>query len=284
MLNDFCISANKLRVENVILRPKDMNNTNTKNMKHILLKLVMAAVLLFLTACTSSEAPNGVEIPEYTPDEDIVVKKGYTASYNHKTLVPNWVAWELTMDEFVPVRHFQAKFKADRYVYSPKANVQDYQNNGWDKGHMAPVRDMCWDETAYNEAFLLTNACPQDHGLNTGAWRKIEELTRHMAAYYDTVYVVCGPIFSNDVRKIGRHGVCVPDAFFKAIAIKSDSGYHTTAFLLENKTLNGASQSYAITVDSVESVIGRNLFPTINEEYEKVLCLDEMIDGLNRCI
>lgn len=243
--------------------------------------LLTVTVLLAVTSCGNNGFPNGVEIPEYTPEEDIVVKKGYTASYNHLTLVPNWVAWELTKKEATCFNEYTAAFQSDSEVLSPKANPDDYRGSGWDKGHLAPVRDMRWDECAIKDAYLMTNICPQDHKLNAGAWRKIEVLTHRIVYHYGNVYVVCGPIFEYNgtdlIRKIGKNEVHVPDAFFKAIAVKKRGKYLTAAFVLENEALNGSPLTYAITVDSLEAVIGRDLFPTINGKYEATLGLDELL-------
>ena len=60
---------------------------------------------LLLATCASvgtqraASTAGQVEIPAYDASEDIVRHLGYTASYNHTTLCPDRVAWELTADE-----------------------------------------------------------------------------------------------------------------------------------------------------------------------------------------
>ena len=90
----------------------------------------------------------GFELPEYDLDEDIVRHIGYTASYNHGTLVPNWVAWELTKSEACARLNGQFTFSRDPDVKEPKACREDYGHSGWDKGHMAPRADMRWSQKA----------------------------------------------------------------------------------------------------------------------------------------
>ena len=216
------------------------------------------------------------EIPEYSEDEDIVRHLGYTASYNHGTLVPDWVAWELTKTEasadnlgssgFVSRN---APFSRDPDVKEPKACREDYSHSGWDKGHMAPRADMRWSSKALEESFYFTNICPQDHTMNSSAWREIEELTRMLAESHGVVYVVCGPVF-NEHRHgtIGEGCVQVPDGFFKALAISTAEGYRTVGFLMDNNPQRNRPGHYAVTVDSVEAVIGRNLFPKGDEAAE----------------
>ena len=221
------------------------------------------------------------EVPEYSEDEDIVRHLGYTASYNHGTLVPNWVAWELTKTEAcadLGSSGFVSRnipFSRDPDVKEPKACREDYSHSGWDKGHMAPRADMRWSPKALEESFYFTNICPQDHTMNSSAWRKIEEVTRRLANDNETVYVVCGPVF-NEHRfgTIGEGCVQVPDGFFKALAVSTTEGYHTVGFLMDNTPQTYSPRHYAVSVDSVESVIGRNLFPNGDEAAEKTIDWD----------
>ena len=212
-----------------------------------------------------------IELPAYTPDEDIIVHLGYTASYNHTTLCPDWVAWELTDDEALGQNDGQYSFSRDPDVHFPKASREDYSNSGWDKGHMAPRADMRWSCQAMEESYYFTNICPQDHEMNSQAWRKIEELTRRLARSHGRVWVVCGPIYDHGkpLTTIGQAGVWVPNAFYKALAIStSDSTYATVGFLVDNNPQSFSPRHYAVAVDSVEAIVGRDLFPTLPEEAE----------------
>ena len=217
----------------------------------------------------ATKAPAGLELPSYTDDEDIIVHLGYTASYNHVSLCPDWVAWELTAEEANGQNDGQYSFSRDPDVRFPKASREDYSRSGFDKGHMAPRADMRWSCQALEESYYFTNICPQDHEMNSQAWRKIEELTRRLAKRYGSVFIVCGPIFGGDnPRKIG--GVSVPNAFFKALAVSTADGYRTVGFLVDNNPQSFSPRHYAVSVDSVEAVVGRNLFPLVDEEAEAV--------------
>ena len=239
------------------------------------MKPLLLILGILLATCSSAgtqyvvSAAEGVELPAYADDEDIVVHLGYTASYNHTTLIPNWVAWELTTEEANGKEEGQYSFSRDPDVAFPKASREDYSNSGWDKGHMAPKADMKWSLRAIEESCYFTNICPQDHEMNSQAWRKIEELTRRLARRHGAVYVVCGPIVGEGrLGTIGRAGVQVPDAFFKALAVATPDGYRTVGFLVDNSPQDGSPRRYAVPVDSVESVIGRDLFPSLPEEVE----------------
>lgn len=217
----------------------------------------------------------GFELPEYDLDEDIVRHIGYTASYNHGTLVPDWVAWKLSKAHACAGRasnaySFNTSFSRDPDVKPPKASREDYSHSGWDKGHMAPRADMRWSQKALEESFYFTNVCPQNHTMNAGAWRKIEELCRNVATLYDQVYIVCGPIFKEHrFGTIGEAGVQVPDAFFKAVAVEVNGKMKTVGFLMDNTPQDFSPCHYAVSVDSVEKVIGRDLFPRGDEAAER---------------
>ena len=65
------------------------------------------------------QVPAGVELPAYGEEEDIVKHQGYTAAYNHTTLCPDWVAWELTSEEVDGTNEGQYSFSRDPNVKFP---------------------------------------------------------------------------------------------------------------------------------------------------------------------
>lgn len=232
----------------------------------------------FLSAACSFRAPEehddasvdiipGLEIPEFADNEDIVAHLGYTASYNHRTLVPDWVAWELTAEEANGQLNDQYPFSRDPSVNFPKASREDYSNTGWDKGHMAPRADMKWSSQALEESYYFTNVCPQDHEMNSQAWEQIERLSRLAAQHYGSVYIVCGPVFTEGrYGTIGRAQVHVPDMFYKALLTHTGKGYQTVGFIMKNQPECSQPVNYAVSVDSIEALIGRNLFPQLPDE------------------
>ncbi len=240
-------------------------------------KGILIAALTLMASCNpapsaqvSGPRVEGLELPASEAGEDIVRHLGYTASYNHTTLCPDWVAWELTAAEAAGTEDGQYSFSRDPDVAWPKASREDYSRSGYDKGHMAPRADMRWSCQALEESYYFTNICPQDHAMNAGAWRKIEEMTRRVAKRYERVWIVCGPVFDSiGASHIGQACVHVPDRFFKAMAVSTADGYRTVGFIVENNKQDGSPRRYAVSVDEVEAVIGRNLFPTLPEEAEQ---------------
>ena len=60
---------------------------------------VFLSGLLMLSCEMPPQEAAGLEIPAPRPGEKIVEYKGYVCSYNTETLIPDWVAYELTAEE-----------------------------------------------------------------------------------------------------------------------------------------------------------------------------------------
>ena len=110
------------------------------------------------------------------------------------------------------------RFFADaRLPQSERAEVSDYKNSGYARGHMAPAGNMA-SSTSMAQSFSLANVVPQNPQQNSGAWAKIETDTRSyvMRAVGD-VYVLTGPIFGPINLTIGINEVRVPTHLFKVV-------------------------------------------------------------------
>lgn len=204
--------------------------------------------------------------------EQVIEHTGYTVSYNGDWRIPNWVAYELTDKEAegdVP-RH--NKFAPDPLVASYEtADTQDYTNSGFDRGHMAPAGDMKWSREAMVESFYLSNVCPQNQNLNRGIWNDLEQQVRDLAKQKGRIYVVCGPIVSNEPKTIGYHKVAVPDAFFKVLLQNVNGEYAAIAFMFPNKSGRKLLSTYAMSVDDIEGVTGIDFFPSLPDGIEEAV-------------
>ncbi len=94
---------------------------------------------------------------------------------------------------------------------------EDYENSGYDKGHLAPVfqakSQSCADAT-----FTLTNAAPQNPSFNRGQWKKLEgniakELSDQCLPKKYSVYIVTGVV--PGINNINNR-VNVPSHFWTA--------------------------------------------------------------------
>ena len=235
--------------------------------------------LLLLVSCGSSNksVSQRYEIPTSTSGvpEVYLERMGYTVSFNPQTNIPNWVAWELN-----PARLVERESRSDRFVPDPDISpsravtTDEYKGSGWDRGHMCPAGDNRWHWRAMDESFYMTNICPQNHNLNRGDWKELEEACRRWASL-EPVYIVCGPILYAKPKYgyIGkRHQIRVPDAFFKVVLTGISSGTpRAIGYIYKNEAGNYKRDSYVNTIDDVERITHLDFFPMLPDKVEEVI-------------
>lgn len=226
------------------------------------------------TAPFRADSETKLEVPaplKHVP-EQILQRKGYTVSYNRELKIPNWVAWELTPEKLVERESRTDKFLPDPDLPEEEAvTTDDYKGAGMDRGHMCPAGDNRWHWKAMQESFYMTNICPQNHNLNRGDWKELEEACRQWAQEEGRIYIVCGPIlYDRKHRTIGkRHKVTVPEAFFKVVLCADSNPPKAIGFIYKNTSGNHPLDSYVNTVDEVERITGIDFFPALPDEIEK---------------
>lgn len=204
--------------------------------------------------------------------EKILVRRGYTVSYNLQHNLPNWVAWELTPEKLVERESRTDKFLPDPDLPEELAvTTDDYKHSGWDRGHMCPAADNRWHWRAMQESFYMTNICPQHHNLNRGDWKELEDVCREWAQQEGKIYIVCGPVlYRQKHRTIGHeHRITVPEAFFKVILCPTSNPPRAIGFLFKNTAGNHPLDSYVNSVDQVERITGIDFFPALPDDIER---------------
>lgn len=157
-------------------------------------------------------------------------------SFNKDNHTPNWVAWELLRSETGGEKSRHNKFWQD-FEVDGCPDTRDYSNSGYDRGHMCPAADQKWSHEAMVDCFSLANIVPQDHALNTGAWKTLENKERKWAERDSAIVIVAGPIYeTSDTSRIGRAGVRVPGAFFKVMIAPYLDEPRGIAFVYPNMT------------------------------------------------
>lgn len=255
------------------MRKKRKNSKHQKFVLNTLLLLIVAGAVWYQNSCQRATFPTEqLELPQLTtqvPSQQIA-HQGYTVSYNSAWRLPNWVAYQLTVQEVEGDVSRSNHFYADPLVMGVQATNDDYKKSGYDKGHMAPAADMKWSETAMRESFYFTNICPQLHNLNAGIWQDFEDKTRQWARQYQTVYVVCGPVVNqNRLGTIGQNNVVVPDGFYKVLLVETNGRYEALGLLFDHVAGRKKQKEYVCTVDSVEKVTGIDFFCRLADDVEK---------------
>jgi endonuclease G len=209
-----------------------------------------------------------VKLPDELPST-IVDYTGFTVSFNKDKHVPNYVAWELTAEEANGTLPRVSNFAKDPDVYGC-AEISDYRNSGFDRGHMAPAADMKWSQRAMNDCHYLTNMCPQTHGLNAGAWQTLEDNCRNWARRDSAIIIVCGPVLRDKIMNyIGKNEVAVPERFFKVVIAPFANPPRGIGFIMaNNETVAGGVQASAMTIDQVEQITGYDFFAALPDDIE----------------
>ena len=215
-----------------------------------------------------------MEVPDLTDSySPIVPHKAYVSSYNEETLIPDWVAYELTADETGGTESRGGiEFRMDPTLRGvTQAMREDYSGSGWTKGHLMPAADAAYSTTTMGETFYFTNICPQDETLNAGDWAYLEKRVRQWANRYGHIWVVTGPIVGeNRYGTIGEREVVVPDSFFKALLIQKKNGsYSAIAFVMDNDDERYYLKDCYLTVDELETLTGFNFFPQLDDTIEE---------------
>lgn len=214
-----------------------------------------------------------------------VVRHGwYALGYSEDHEQAEWVAYELTreqLDENWAER--PNTFRPDPAVRTESATPRDYVSSGYDKGHLCPAADRAFDAAAIDETFFMSNISPQVSAFNIGVWRELEELTRDWARRFKRLYVVTGPVLSEQgLGQIGFSKVTVPAAFYKVLYAPESE--RAIAFILPNQQSDKMISDYACSIDQVEERTGIDFFPQLLKglKEEREASLDKTAWPINR--
>ena len=190
-------------------------------------------------------------------DDQIIYHTAYTLSYNETHEQANWVSYMVTKVELEnEVAKRKNNFTEDTSIITGSAQLEDYKGSGYDRGHLAPAATFVDNQKEMDESFLMSNMSPQDPSFNRGVWKRLEEYERKMAMEKDTVYVICGPVLTDDLQKIGPNNVSVPRLFFKIIYYKD----WMMCFIITNKKSNEPLYSFSHPLNVVEKTVKIDFF------------------------
>jgi len=114
------------------------------------------------------------------------------------------------------------------------SNNADYENNVWDKGHLAPAGAFACDKETLKKTFSYLNCALQHEGLNRGPWKELEEFERGLAKITDRVDVHIIVCFDEEPKKVPG-GAVIPSGFTKEITFNGT----TITFSFPNKDVSG---------------------------------------------
>ena len=207
--------------------------------------------------------------PSADPADQLIVHKAYALQYSEPHEQAAWVLYRITAEQLQGSVNRTDDFRADEAVATSSASLEDYRGSGYDRGHMAPAAAMAWSAEIMSESFLLSNISPQNPAFNRGIWRELEALVRSWANLHDELFVVTGPVLSEQLSSIGPNRVSVPERYYKVILDLRMPIIAGIGFILPNGPANKPIERYAVTIDSVEAVTGIDFFPALVDLVEE---------------
>jgi endonuclease G len=242
--------------------------------------LGQASLSVHLTLGKPSEATQDAQ---KTPDDLLMIKDQYALSYNRSKATANWVAWHLSKRDLGQSDR-QNDFRADDALPNGWFRVvkADFDNTGFDCGHLCPSSDRTRSIHDNQATFLTTNMVPQVPKNNRVAWRGLEEYERKLVRDGGhECYIVAGPSGQGgrgskgyklrlrvpDVQHRPGGDITVPAAVWKVIVVLDDgprpAGDRPSGPALEPasgrddlKRVNKDTQVIAAVMPNLQSIAG----------------------------
>ena len=217
--------------------------------------------------------------------ESVISHMTYCLSYNEDHEQANWVMHaiipaikngnvsrtnDFRKDSLVTTG---TSFEKDYFLKTKQSNGKyKYDGFGYDRGHLAPSADFRWSETALSESYFYSNMSPQLADFNRLKWAELENWMREYVTKYNTsLIVVTAPVLTDDLAKIDRgvNKVSIPNFFVKvALDLENKRGI---GFILPHQKIELPLESFAVSIDSIEKILGYDLFSNLDDELENEL-------------
>jgi endonuclease G len=175
---------------------------------------------------------------------------GYTSVFDTIHHVPFYTEYTLTKSE----AQNKGKYKRlPTFIQDPKvgaeyqASNKEYAMSGYDKGHMVNAEDESYCKECEKESFLFTNVVPQNHKLNIGQWKELENHVRREALDSDSLLIITG-CFGFETKIITTY---IPENLFKIIYNYTTKT--TEIYIIPNKEI-GDYTKYLVKNGSVPGI------------------------------
>jgi len=197
----------------------------------------------------------------------IIRHKAYSLSYNETFMQPNWVEYTLKCSDLDNNVSRTNDYRTDPLVTTDSLSLTDYEYSGYDRGHIAPARDMSANEQIMSESFYLSNISPQLPYFNrNGLWKKSEDAVRQWACQNEVLKIIAGPVLHENIQQKGK--LFISGKFFKVILANNDK---MIGFIFPHSEANNGILEYAMNVDEVEKILGIDLFSELPDDLEEKL-------------
>jgi len=106
----------------------------------------------------------------------------FTVEYSEELEQPLWVEYTVLCPNGDADRGGMDFYEEDGIHTS---DDDDYKDNVWDKGHLAPAAAFNCDKEMLKKTFTYLNSALQHESLNRGIWNRLEGFERSLANFYE---------------------------------------------------------------------------------------------------
>ncbi len=185
---------------------------------------------------------------------------GFAVLHSGVTRTPLYAAEYMNKSRLYRARQIarEDSFHAEKSLpETDRAELADYTNSGYDRGHLAPAADMP-SARAQSDSFSLANMTPQNPNNNRGIWSDLESSTRGLVTKRGELYIVSGPMFIGTKLKRLKNRVLVPSHYYKAIY--DPKAQEAGAYVVENIS-NAVPQ--VLSLAELTKMAGIQVFPSL---------------------
>jgi endonuclease G, mitochondrial len=231
------------------------------------------------------------------PNNYLISKSALSISYNRKRGIANWVSWHLS-SAWKGEQQRSNAFRPDPQIPTDwfAAKTSDYNNTGFDRGHLCPSDDR--DGSAEDNAttFLLTNIVPQAPRHNREVWKELEDYCRKLMAGNNELYIIAGTDgtggtgANGELSKLADGKITVPQTLWKVVVVLpvgsndlSRINTNTRVFAVNISNRQTAADKpwkyYLLSIDELERRTGYDFLSNLPQDLQHEL--ERRIDGAN---
>ena len=157
----------------------------------------------------------------------------FKVSYNEIYEQPNWIEYKVRN-----VNNSLSRSGYDFYTVDSvfTSNIDDYADNVWDKGHLAPAASFSDTQQNLNATFSFLNCILQHYNLNRYEWAQLEGQIRDWSTSLSGDIDVKVEIIHNINHEVLPTGAHVPSAFKKTLTFPDNS---KKCYYFPNQPTNG---------------------------------------------
>lgn len=182
----------------------------------------------------------GTTIAGQDKRESVIIQTEiFKVEYNEVLEQPMWVEYTIKCPNGDASRK-GLDFWEPKGVHT--SDDDDYSNNIWDKGHLAPAAAFNCSKEMLKKTFSYLNSSLQHESLNRGIWNRLEGFERNLANFYE-VKVRIEVLFEGHCEVLPS-GATIPSGFKKMIMWDG----RVETFIFPNSDTKGTDwQDYHIT-------------------------------------